>query len=301
VVETSASYEARYAPPPYPTVDSLPKIPKDAGDRNRTSPFAFTGNRFEFRAPGSSMSIAGPMVAMNTIMAESLDYIATRLEEAVGDDTSKLNGAVQKVLEEILSEHGSIVFNGNGYSEEWHKEAEKRGLPNLRSCVEALPLLGSNEVTELFGKYEVLNKRELYSRMDIYLEQYCLVIGLEARTAIEMAKTIIFPEAIRYQVELALTCANLKAVGYVFDTDTLDKVTGLVKELQNGVAKLEAVLAEHGGGHSRLDHAQHLCKEVLPAMLAVRNTADTLEGNRRRRLVAAGDVSGNALHHVGFH
>jgi glutamine synthetase len=116
------------------------------------------------------------------------------------------------------------------------------------------------------------------SRMEVYIEQYCLVVGLEARTAIEMAKTIIFPAAIRYQGELALTCANLKAVGYVFDTDTLDKVTGLVKELQNGVAKLEAVLAEHGGGHSKLDHAKHLCKEVLPAMAALRKTADTLEG-----------------------
>jgi len=258
-------------------VDSLPTIPKDAGDRNRTSPFAFTGNRFEFRAVGSSQSIAGPMVAMNTIMAESLDYIATKLEKAVGDDPSKLNGAIQKVLEEILTEHGSIVFNGDGYSEAWHKEADKRGLPNLRSCVEALPLLGSKEATDLFAKYEVLNERELHSRMEVYIEQYCLTVGLEARTVIEMAKTIIFPAAIRYQGELALTCAHLKAVGYVFDTDTLDKVTGLVKDLQDGTAKLETLLAEHVG-HSKLDHARHLCDQVLPAMAAVRKTADLLEG-----------------------
>src|SRR5271167_3043865 len=244
-------------------VDSLPTIPKDAGDRNRTSPFAFTGNRFEFRAPGSSMSIAGPMVAMNTIMAESLDFIATKLEKATADDPSKLNGAIQKLLEEILAEHGSIVFNGNGYSEEWHKEAEKRGLPNLPSCVEALPLLGSKEVTELFSKYGVLNQRELHSRMEVYLEQYCLVVGLEARTAIEMAKTIIFPAAVRYQGELALTCANLKAVGYTFDTDTLDKVTALVKDLQDGTAKLEKVLAVHGH-KTKLEHATHLCHEVIP-------------------------------------
>jgi glutamine synthetase len=217
------------------------------------------------------------MVAMNTIMAESLDFIATKLEKAIGDDPSKLNAAIQKVLEEILAEHGGVVFNGNGYSEEWHKEAERRGLPNLPSCVEALPLLGSKEVTELFSKYGVLSERELHSRMEVYLEQYCLVVGLEARTAIEMAKTIIFPAAVRYQGELALTCANLKAVGYVFDTDTLDKVTGLVKDLQDGTAKLEALLAEHGG-HSKLEHAKHLCKEVLPAMAAVRKTADLLEG-----------------------
>jgi glutamine synthetase len=258
-------------------VDSLPIIPKDAGDRNRTSPFAFTGNRFEFRAVGSGQSIAGPMIAMNTIVAESLDYIASELENAVGGDLSRLNGAVQKVLEKIMTENGSVVFNGDGYSQAWHKEAERRGLPNLRSCVEAIPLLGSKEVTQLFSKYEVLTERELHSRMDVYLEQYCLVVGLEARTVIEMAKTIIFPAAIRYQGELALTCANLKAVGYVFDTDTLDKVTVLVKDLQDGIVKLEGMLAEHGG-HSKLDHAKHLCNAVLPAMAAVRKTADALEG-----------------------
>ena len=258
-------------------VDSLPVIPKDAGDRNRTSPFAFTGNRFEFRAVGSSQSIAGPMIAMNTIVAESLDYIASKLEAAVGGDSSKLNGAVQKVLEEIMAENGAVVFNGNGYSDAWHKEAESRGLPNLRSCVEALPLLGTKEATDLFAKYGVLTERETHGRMDVDLEQYCLVVGLEARTVIEMARTIIFPAAIRYQGELAQTCASLKAVGYVFDTDTLDKVTVLVKDLQDGIVKLEGMMAE-GGGHSKLDHAKHLCNAVLPAMAAVRKTADMLEG-----------------------
>lgn len=258
-------------------VDSLPVIPKDAGDRNRTSPFAFTGNRFEFRAVGSGQSIAGPMIAMNTIVAESLDYIATKLEKAVGDDPSKLNGAVQKLLEEIMADNGSVVFNGDGYSESWHKEAERRGLPNLRSCVEALPLLGSREATELFSKYGVLTERELHSRMDVYLEQYCLAVALEARTAIEMGRTIIFPAAIRYQGELASTCSNLKAVGYTFDTDTLDRVTAMVKELQDGIVKLEASLAEHPG-KSKLDHAKHMRNAVLPAMIAVRKTSDTLEG-----------------------
>ncbi len=259
-------------------VDSLPTLPKDPGDRNRTSPFAFTGNRFEFRAVGSGQSIAGPMIAINTILTESLDYIATKLEKAVSDDPSKLNGAIQSLLEEILAEDGSIVYNGDNYSEAWHKEAEKRGLPNLRSCVDALPLLGTKEATELFSKYGVLSERELHSRMEVYVEQYCLAVSLEARTAIEMAKTIVFPAAIRYQGELASTCANLKAVGYVFDTDTLDKVTGLVKDLQDGIARLEASLAEHGGGSSKLAHAKHLCNEVIPAMAAVRKSADMLEG-----------------------
>jgi glutamine synthetase len=258
-------------------VDSLPKISKDPGDRNRTSPFAFTGNRFEFRAPGSGMSIADPIIAMNTIFAESLDHIATKLERAIDGDPSKLNGAVQKLLEEIMIRHGNIVFNGNGYTAEWHTEAEKRGLPNLRSCVDALPLLGSKEVIELFSKYEVLTEREVISRMDVALEQYCLTVGLEARTVVEIAKTIIFPAAIRYQGELASTCANLKAVGYTFDTDTLDRVTGLVKDLQDGTAKLEKLLTEQGG-HGKLEHAEHLCYKVIPAMAAVRNTADTLEG-----------------------
>jgi glutamine synthetase len=258
-------------------VDSLPTLPKDAGDRNRTSPFAFTGNRFEFRAVGSGQSISGPLVAINTILAESLDYIASRLEKAGASNGDSFNAAVQKVLEDIIKEHGSIVFNGDGYTEAWHQEAEKRGLPNLRSCVDAIPVLGSKEATELFEHYGVLSARELHSRMDVYLEQYCLSVSLEARTAIEMAKTIIFPAAVRYQGELASTCVSLKAVGYTFDTDTLDKITGLVKDLQDGTAKLEKALASHGH-KTKLEHAAHLCHEVIPAMAAVRKTADVLEG-----------------------
>jgi glutamine synthetase len=117
------------------------------------------------------------MIAMNTILAESLDFIASKLEKAVGNDPSKLNGAVQKVLEDIMAENGSVVFNGNGYSEAWHKEAQRRGLPNLRSCVEALPLLGSKDATELFAKYGVLTERETHGRMDVDLEQNCLTVS----------------------------------------------------------------------------------------------------------------------------
>jgi glutamine synthetase len=257
-------------------VDSLPTLPKDPGDRNRTSPFAFTGNRFEFRAVGSGQSIAGSLIAMNTIMAESLDYIAGRLEKAVAAGTD-FNAAVQKVLEEIIKEHGSIVFNGDGYTEAWHAEAEKRGLPNLRSCVEALPVFGGKEATELFEHYGVFSPRELHSRMEVSIEQYCLSVGLEARTAIEMAKTIIFPAAVRYQGELAATCVSLKAVGYTFDTDTLDKITSLVKDLQDGIEKLEKSLTVHGH-KTKLEHAAHLRHVVIPEMAAVRKTADILEG-----------------------
>jgi glutamine synthetase len=256
-------------------VDVLPPLPRDAGDRNRTSPFAFTGNRFEFRAVGSSQSIAGPLVAINTIVAESLDYVATELEKATGGDAKKLPGAVQKLLKQIIEQHGAIVFNGDNYSAAWHQEAEKRGLPNLRSTVDALPVLKSPEVITLFEKYGVLSKRELESRHEIYFEQYVKSVSVESKLVVEIAKTLLFPAAIRYQNELASTCANLKAVGYTFDTDTLDKMTALVKELQDTTAALEKKMTHHGG--SPLDEAKHYLKEVVPAIAAVRKVADELE------------------------
>src|SRR5690606_6656719 len=170
-------------------VDILPPLPMDAGDRNRTSPFAFTGNRFEFRAVGANQSIAGPLVAMNTIVAESLDYCATRLEEATKGDPSKLNSAIQALLTDIINEHGAIIFNGDGYSEAWHQEAERRGLLNLKTTPEALPELLKPEVEELFEKYGVLSKRELHSRFDIYIEQYCKTLAVEATLTLKMART----------------------------------------------------------------------------------------------------------------
>jgi len=258
-------------------VDVLPPLPKDAGDRNRTSPFAFTGNRFEFRAVGSSQSIAGPLVAMNTIVAESLDYCATRLEEATGGDPSKLHGELQKLLTEIMNAHGAIIFNGDGYSEQWHTEAEKRGLLNLKSTPDALPILKSNEVKELFTKYGVLSERELLSRLETYLEQYCMSIQVEANLTIEMAKTLIFPAAIRYQNELASTCANLKMLGYEFDTDTLDEMTKLVKLLQDNIAELFESI-EQESSDDLFAESKHFGEVVLPAMNKVRAVADRLEG-----------------------
>ncbi len=257
-------------------VDVLPPLPKDAGDRNRTSPFAFTGNRFEFRAVGSGQSIAGPLVALNTIVADSLDYVATRLEKETKGDPKKLNDAVQAVIKDIINEHGAIIFNGDNYCEEWHKEAEKRGLPNLRTAIEALPALLDKEVIEMFSKHKVLSKREMQSRYDIYLEQYVKTVMLEANLVLKMGMTQIFPAAIRYQNELAQTCANLKVVGYTFDTNTLDKMTQLVKELQDSLADLERVMGHRA--HDMQAEAHHACHKVLPAMLAVRKAADTLEG-----------------------
>ncbi len=256
-------------------VDTLPVLPSDPGDRNRTSPFAFTGNRFEFRAPGSSQSIAGPMVAINTIMAESLDFIATELERLTSEGV-EFNGAVQKVLEAIVTDHGAVVFNGDGYADEWQVEAETRGLKNLRTTVEALPELNSPEATALFGKYGVLNERELNSRYEVYLEQYDLTIGVEARSTLETAKTLVLPAAMRYQGELAATAANLRSIGYEADTTILDAVTSSIASLLAGIATLEEGIA-HEGGTSTLDDARYARDTLLPAMLAVRASSDELE------------------------
>jgi glutamine synthetase len=257
-------------------VDTLPVLPKDAGDRNRTSPFAFTGNKFEFRAVGSSQSLAGPLVALNTIVAESLDYIATEIEKTTGGDSAKINSAVQKILQDIAVKHNPIIFNGDNYTSAWHDEAEKRGLPNLKTCCEAIPVLNSQEIIDLLNKYGVLSPRETQSRHDIYFEQYCKSVATEARLMVEISRTMIFPAAIRYQSELARTCTDLKQLGYTFDTDTLDEVTRLVKGLQDSTTALDKSLAHHGGG--LVDEAKHFCKSVLPAMAKVRECADKLEG-----------------------
>ncbi len=256
-------------------VDTLPKLPKHAGDRNRTSPFAFTGNRFEFRAVGSSQSISGPLVVLNTILAESLDHIATELETATGGDLSKLNAAVQKMLARVYKDHKAVVFNGDGYSEEWHREAEKRGLPNLRNTVDALPVLLKPEVSALFEKYGVLSEREVHSRYEIYMERYCKDVNTEALTCLTMAKTLILPAASRYQAELAKDAAALKAVGKPAPS-TLDTVSTMVTQLEERISKLAAAM-DHHGGKDVMAEAKHFRDAVLPAMLAIREVSDQLE------------------------
>ena len=257
-------------------VDTLPILKTDPGDRNRTSPFAFTGNRFEFRAPGSSQTIAGPMVVINTILAESLDFMATELETAVAGGTD-LNAAIQTVLEQIMTMHGSVIFNGDGYSEDWQVEAESRGLPNLRTTVDALPQLATADAKELFAHYGVLNNRELQSRLDVALEQYVLSVGVEARSTLEIAKTIIFPTAMRFQTELAANAASLSAVGYEFDKGALDDVSALMALLKSGVDTLESAL-DHEHLPALFDEARHFCDVVVPATLEVRKASDALEG-----------------------
>ncbi len=259
-------------------VDSLPVLPRDAGDRNRTSPFAFTGNRFEFRAVGSNQSIAGPSVAINTIVADSLDFIATKLEKATKGDPKKLNRALQSVLKEIITEHGDVIFNGDGYSDAWHKEAEnKRGLPNLRTTVDALPELTAKDTLALFKKHGVLSPREMKARQEVYAEQYCMNVAVEANVVLEMGRTTIFPASVRYQGELAVSAANLKAVGIEVDTDTLDKVTAHIKTLQDTLNELEDMLA-NVEGKTILKETEFYGRKVLPKMLEVREAADALEG-----------------------
>jgi glutamine synthetase len=256
--------------------DVLPPLPKHAGDRNRTSPFAFTGNKFEFRAVGSSQSIAGPLVVLNTIVAESLDYIATELEKATGGDGAKLHTAVQKVLQDIATKHKAVIFNGDGYSEEWHKEAEKRGLPNFRNTVDALPILLKEENAALFNKYGVLSQREVHSRYEIYVERYCKDVNTESLTCLSMARTYILPAAYRYQAELASTAASLKSLGKTPHLGTLDKATEIVAQMESAIDKLEGAINHKASGDS-LAHAKHFRDEVIPAMNVVRSIADKLE------------------------
>ncbi|MBE2181466.1 MAG: glutamine synthetase III [Chthoniobacterales bacterium] len=247
-------------------VDTLPELPKDAGDRNRTSPFAFTGNRFEFRAVGSNMSIAGPLTAMNTILADSLDYVAGKLEGA-----ADLNKAIQAVLKEIMDKHGRVIFNGNGYSEEWHAEAAERGLANLKTAADALPALIAPEVIEVFEKYGVLSETELKSRYVILCEQYEKHVNVEAKLVAEIAQTKIFPLAASYAASLAEGVAKMKAAGVATSTATLEKVAALVSQLESDIAMLQSV---HGSAHEVGDWTF----KVLPAMAKVRATVDELEG-----------------------
>jgi glutamine synthetase len=257
-------------------VDTLPVLPTDPGDRNRTSPFAFTGNRFEFRAPGSQQTVAGPMVTINTIMAEALDHIATELETAVAAGT-EFNVAVQKLLEEIMTDHGAIVFNGDGYSDDWQVEAAARGLPNLRTTLDALPELVSESAMELFSTYGVFSEREMHSRYEIGLEHYALSVGVEARLTLEVGATSVLPAAVRHQTEVALNLGALRAAGVEPDATALEEVTAPLAELRSALATLRSALDERGGS-TAMEGARHAQDALLPAMAAVRAAADVLEG-----------------------
>ncbi|MFN7568815.1 MAG: glutamine synthetase III [Microcystis sp.] len=258
-------------------VDTLPVFPKDPGDRNRTSPFAFTGNRFEFRAVGSNQSVSGPLVAMNTILADSLTWVADNLESRMkaGED---LKTAAQGVLKEIMDKHRNVIFGGNGYSPEWHKMAvEERGLANLRTTADALPVLKADYIEELFTRMGVFTPVELESRFDVYAEQYLLAIEVEAKLVVSMAKTIIYPAAVRYLSELSSAIANAAAIGIEINKENAQTVSNLIKLMMDSVGKLSEAIAKHDFD-SIEEHMQYSAQTIRPLMDKVREYADTLEG-----------------------
>jgi glutamine synthetase len=259
-------------------VSILPKLPKDAGDRNRTSPFAFTGNKFEFRAVGSSANIAGANTVLNTIVAESLDFIATKLEAEVKAGKN-LDKAVQDLLPSIIKEHKKVCFNGNGYAEDWHAEAEKRGLPNLKSTVDVLPVVIRKDTIDLFTKYKVYTEKELNSRFNILSEAYVKTVSIEALTALMMAKTFILPAVLRYQKEAGDAVASAKAAGAnsPAGTEVLSTVVTGFSDLARAISSLEKAANHHGDGDPYA-HAKHIREQVIPAMAELRKVADKLEG-----------------------
>ena len=258
-------------------VSVLPQLPKEAGDRNRTSPFAFTGNKFEFRAVGSSQNIAGPNTVLNTIVAESLDYIATKLEADVKAGKN-LTTAIQALLPEIVKEHKRVLFNGNGYSEEWHQEAEKRGLANHKNTVEVLPVVVRKDTIELFSKYKVYSEAELKSRYNILSEAYAKTITIEGKTSLLMARTMFLPAALKYQATVATAVSTAKEAG-VENPAALAALKDLVNatgKLAKGIAALEKALGHSADGEP-FDHAKYARDKIIPAMLATREAADELE------------------------
>jgi glutamine synthetase len=255
----------------------LPKLPRDAGDRNRTSPFAFTGNKFEFRAVSANQSIAYPVIALNVAITESLDYMATELEKATKSGKS-LEQAVADLLPKVIKENKRIVFNGNNYSKEWEKEAAKRGLLNLKNTVDALPQMVSKEVVAVFEKYKVLSERELHARYEIMVETYNKTVNIEGQLMVLMANRYILPAAFEYQRQIGASVAAVKSAGgkSVEGKKTLDKLTKATDEFKKGTDKLEHALAHEGDG-SVEKHAKHFRDAVVPAMAALRETGDELE------------------------
>ena len=261
-------------------VTSLPALPKDVSDRNRTSPFAFTGNKFEFRMVGSSQSIATPNTYLNTAAAQVLSEYADKLESlAKGGGAANMNEAIQSVIKESYAKHRKAVFNGNGYTGEWVREAERRGLPNVRNAVDALTVLVSGEIVSLFEAHQVLSKEELESRYHIYLEKYSKQINIEAGVTIDMARRWIFPASSAYAGSLARDAAALAAVGAVSapQEKRAKRIAELSAELYDETAKLEAVLTEAQGTEDVLTQAKAYLERVRPAMDAVRSRADALE------------------------
>jgi glutamine synthetase len=257
-------------------VSVLPKLPRDAGDRNRTSPFAFTGNKFEFRAVSSGQSIAMPNICLNVAVADSLAYVADELEKATAGGQS-LDAAVGKLLTKMIKESKPIIFNGNNYSAEWEKEAAKRKLLNLKNTIDALPELVTPAAIKVFETHKVLNAREVHARHEIMLEQYVKTINVEAQLMVLMANRYILPAALEYQTCLAQSVAAGKAAGVVSaETKKLLTVfTKTIDALRKNTDKLAHAL-DHSGSSTE-KHAKYMRDTVVPAMAALREVGDKIE------------------------
>ena len=255
-------------------IKKLPVLEKDPTDRNRTSPFAFTGNRFEFRMVASSNSIGDTNTVLNTMMAEAFSNACDALEGA--EDFDK---AVEEYTAKLMREHERIVFNGNGYSEEWPVEAEKRGLPNCKSIVDAIPALVDDTTVEMYEKFNVLSKAELEAREDILFEQYAGVRNIEALTMIEMANKMIIPAAVKYTKKLADTVIAVKEAGAdaSVQADMLSEVSGKLAEMKTAVKALEEVTAKAADAECIKCKAEEYKDDVMAAMAELRKPADELE------------------------
>ncbi len=262
-------------------VSTLPALPKDTTDRNRTSPFAFTGNKFEFRMLGSSFSISGPNIVINTIIADALKEIADKLEKS-----KNLNADLPKLLQEIAKKHQRVVFNGNNYSDEWVKEAKKRGLLNIPNTPEALKQLVTKEAVKLFKDHGVFNEKELHSRYEIMVEQYVKVINIEALTMIDMAKKSIIPAALEYATTLATSINAVTAVSAKLNvsaqTELLEELSTALASANKNVKALEKAL----DAALKIDDAEKQAvafrEKVFAKMLELRADGDALE-----RIIAA--------------
>ncbi len=258
----------------------MPTLERHPGDRNRTSPFAFIGNRFEFRAIGGLAAVAWPNTVLNTAVAQSLDYITTAIEAAVADGATKgsLEASCVAVLSDVLKQHGRVIFNGDNYSQEWHDEAAKRGLPVLRGTADALPTLRREDVAEMFDTYGVMNARELSARIDVLMEIYATTLTIEAGTMLQMADRMVRPSAVRYATELAESCTATEAAGVPCGAAKAD-LTALVAAMDalgQGETALRAALDHEDDCVDT--HVGFIQNTMIPHMDTVREACDAIEG-----------------------
>ena len=255
-------------------VDVLPTFPKDTTDRNRTSPFAFTGNKFEFRSPGSRLSCAGPMTIMNTIVAEVLDQFYEKLKDA-----EDFNTALNELIRQTIIENKRIIFNGNGYSDEWVKEAEERGLINLRTTPDAIPVYLYDKNVEVLSKHGVYSRVELESRVEILLDEYCKTINIEAKTMIDMAKKDILPAVMSYVKDLGATAATAQQLGadLTVETELVKRLSSLAAETYKALGELEKAEDTVAKIADTAEAANFFRDTVLPCMAALRKPADEME------------------------